>query len=54
MSRAGTVSPACAGMNRGVAAGGWATLGVPRMRGDEPIMAQTRHGDVRCPPHARG
>ena len=41
-------------MNRARDAGQAQRLGVPRMRGDEPVEITPRETDTLCSPHARG
>ena len=46
--------PACAGMNRSEASLIASNLGVPRMRGDEPVSTVRIPKYPKSSPHARG
>ena len=46
--------PAGAGMNRRAPESGEAPEGVPRRRGDEPLLGIILIGQVECSPQARG
>ena len=48
------VSPACAGIDRPGQGPGQAGAGLPRMRGDRPMLAYACETKPGSPPHARG
>ena len=48
------VYPACAGIHRSPARDGVAVSGLPRMRGDPPLLANKVMAALASTPHARG
>ena len=50
----GCLFPARAGMNRSTSSSASGSPGVPRTRGDEPILLYGVEGIGKCSPHARG
>ena len=51
---ANTGSPAPAGIDPTLSATTSAATGLPRTRGDRPVLARVLAGAVQAPPHPRG